>query len=169
MKLPTILFFRGKTDIQDDPLLNHLQNNLVLFEVRHLTVGDYAWICRHRHSGKELILPYIIERKRLDDFASSIKDGRYHEQKFRLKKSGIQTVTYLIERIGGHLSLPLATLHQAAANTAIQDGFNVKFTANLKHTVKYLANFSRLLIENYKVCQLSSLYYFYAVLFRTKR
>lgn len=58
-----------------------------MFEVRHLKVGDFAWICRpRRHPATgtnipELILPYIVERKRMDDLARSIKDGRFHEQK----------------------------------------------------------------------------------------
>lgn len=52
----------------------------VVCEIRHLNVGDYTWVCRDK-DGNELILPYIIERKRMDDLASSIKSGRYHEQK----------------------------------------------------------------------------------------
>ena len=31
--------------------------------------------------SKELVLDYIIERKRMDDLASSIIDGRFREQK----------------------------------------------------------------------------------------
>lgn len=48
--------------------------------MRRLSVGDFAWICRDR-SGRELMLPYILERKRLDDLSGSIQDGRFHEQK----------------------------------------------------------------------------------------
>ena len=32
-------------------------------------------------NGRELVLPYIIERKRMDDLSSSIVDGRFAEQK----------------------------------------------------------------------------------------
>lgn len=104
-------------------------------------------------SEKELVLPYVVERKRMDDFGQSIKDGRYHEQKFRLKKCGIQNVIYLIERFGNnqHVGLPLSTLYQAATNTAIQDGFCVKFTENIRDTAKYLANFTTILVKMYKV------------------
>lgn len=52
----------------------------VAFEMRRLSVGDFAWICRDR-DGRELMLPYILERKRLDDLSGSIQDGRFHEQK----------------------------------------------------------------------------------------
>ncbi|KXJ05086.1 Crossover junction endonuclease MUS81, partial [Exaiptasia diaphana] len=34
--------------------------------------------------GKELVLDYIVERKRMDDLNSSICDGRFREQKCRL-------------------------------------------------------------------------------------
>ena len=34
------------------------------------------------------MLDFIVERKRTDDLAGSIVDGRFREQKFRLKESG---------------------------------------------------------------------------------
>jgi crossover junction endonuclease MUS81 len=34
-------------------------------------------------------LDFIIERKKADDLAASILDGRYKDQKYRLKNSGI--------------------------------------------------------------------------------
>lgn len=53
----------------------------VFFEVRRLKVGDFVWIARSRKTNDELVLPYIIERKRMDDLSASIVDGRFHEQK----------------------------------------------------------------------------------------
>ena len=35
---------------------------------------------------RELVLDYIVERKRMDDLCSSIKDGRFKEQKVRFVK-----------------------------------------------------------------------------------
>lgn len=89
----------------------------------------------------------------MDDFGQSIKDGRYYEQKFRLKRCGLQNIIYLIERYGcnQHVGLPTATLYQAATNTAIQDGFCVKFTESIRHTARYLLNFSAILIRIFKV------------------
>lgn len=46
-------------------------------------------------------MDYVIERKNADDLASSICDGRYKEQKYRLKSCGAENVYYLYE---GHLS-----------------------------------------------------------------
>jgi crossover junction endonuclease MUS81 len=36
------------------------------------------------------MLPYVVERKRLDDLWQSIKDGRYNEQKQRMLDCGIE-------------------------------------------------------------------------------
>lgn len=111
-------------------------------EVRKLHVGDFAWIAKHKikKDSPELIMPYIIERKRLDDLASSIKDKRFHEQKFRLKQCGIENVIYLIENLNASsYGLPFETLTQAVSNTLIQNRFQVKVTDDSDHTVMYLA------------------------------
>ena len=55
------------------------------------------WIVRKKQTAsnlqqKEWVLHFIIERKRVDDLAGSIIDGRYLEQKFRLQKSSLQKV-----------------------------------------------------------------------------
>lgn len=41
-----IYIFRSNVDVQDDPLLCHLQNRGVHYEVKHLNIGDYVWICK---------------------------------------------------------------------------------------------------------------------------
>lgn len=136
----------------DDPLIRALKNRKVDCEVRNLKIGDFAWICRDYQSHKELVLPYIIERKRMDDFASSIKDGRFHEQKFRLKQSGIQNLIYLVEKFGDdeHLGMPSSSIYQAATNTAIQDKFCVKYTDGLKGTVQYISCLHSILVRLFK-------------------
>ncbi|KAK5649653.1 hypothetical protein RI129_000682 [Pyrocoelia pectoralis] len=136
----------------ENATLTELAHLNVPFESRHLKVGDYTWISRHKETNQELVLPYIIERKRMDDLGSSIKDGRFHEQKFRLKQCGIQNVIYLIESHGSntHVGLPIMSLYQAATNTYIQDGFNIKFTDDVRGTVNYLATFTSLLENIYK-------------------
>jgi crossover junction endonuclease MUS81 len=104
------------------------------------SVGDFLWIARDDQNN-ELVLPYIVERKRMDDLGSSIRDGRFHEQKFRLKLCGVKNVIYLIESYGKNqnVGLPMPTLNQAATNTLVQSSFQVKYTENLAHTVMYLS------------------------------
>ena len=61
----------------------------IIAESHVLSIGDYAWVLRKRNQSNlrdALFLGPIIERKKNSDFACSIKDNRYEEQKFRLKK-----------------------------------------------------------------------------------
>jgi len=50
-----------------------------------LPVGDGIWIVRHKQSSKEYVLDFIVERKKVDDLCSSIRDNRYRDQKLRLQ------------------------------------------------------------------------------------
>lgn len=100
-----------------------------------------------------MILPYIVERKRADDLASSIKDGRFHEQKHRLMQSGLQPI-YLIEsqRDYGDWGLAEGALSQAIANTQIVNNFLLQETKSIKETCGYLTQMTRHLTAMYRVC-----------------
>ncbi|CAF4850875.1 unnamed protein product [Pieris macdunnoughi] len=121
------------------------------YELRSLKVGDFTWIARNRVSNEELVLPYIIERKRMDDLGASIKDGRFHEQKFRLRKCGLKHVFYLVESYdkNKHVGLPLPSLMQALANTRIQDGFKIYYTDSLIKSHRFLAMMTKRLQVEY--------------------
>ena len=55
----------------------------------------------------DYVLDFIVERKTADDLAASIVDGRYEEQKVRLKNCGINNVIYLIEgKAGQYTRIP---------------------------------------------------------------
>lgn len=41
--------------------------------------------------GRELVLDYIVERKRMDDLCGSIIDGRFREQKVGVQHGFIQS------------------------------------------------------------------------------
>ncbi|XP_033189981.1 crossover junction endonuclease MUS81 isoform X1 [Bombus vosnesenskii] len=143
----------GRTEPQHDATITGLTEFGVSFEIRHLKVGDFAWIARCRkNKNNELILPFIVERKRIDDLSASITDGRFHEQKFRLKQSGITNLMYIIEDYekGQRLTIPHSSLMQASINTLIQDGFSVKYTKNHKDSMFYLSSLTRILIKMFK-------------------
>lgn len=138
----------------NEPTHIELNRNNVPFEIRKLNIGDFCWIARCKTNPTvELVLPYVIERKRMDDFGSSIKDGRFHEQKFRLRQCGIENLIYLVENYGTnqHCGLPLSTLQQAATNTKIQDKFIVKYTECLAHSVSYISTFTQVITNLYQV------------------
>lgn len=141
----------GKNKKTLDQTRGYLESLGVLYEVRRLTVGDFLWIARDKE-GNELVLPYIIERKRMDDLAASIRDGRFHEQKHRLKQSGIQNIIYLIEDYGDneHLGLPLDNLKQALSNTLIHNNLAIEHTENHRRSMMYLQGLTQILIRLYK-------------------
>lgn len=130
--------------------------------VRPLEIGDAFWIAkikdpqflpRRGEEGDEVVLDWIVERKRLDDLIGSIKDGRFHEQKFRLRKAGVKNVIYIIEEI--HLSQETATkshemVESAIASTQVVNGYFVKRTQNLHDTIRYLARMTRMLQTMYE-------------------
>ena len=131
-------------------LISELIQNGVNAEMRVLQVGDFAWVARETvHPNRELILDHVVERKRVDDLASSIVDGRFHEQKHRLKNSGVRAMTYLVECFTrGEYSVPFRNLQSAVSNSQIMDGFNIKYMSNYKETILYLKTMTEALSTN---------------------
>ncbi|XP_036332334.1 crossover junction endonuclease MUS81 [Rhagoletis pomonella] len=141
----------GKNKRTLDQTRSYLESFEVSYEVRRLTIGDFLWVARDKE-GSELVLPFIVERKRFDDLASSIRDGRFHEQKHRLRQCGIQNVIYLVEDYGDneHLGLPMENLQQAIMNTQIHSGFMIAHTQNNFRSMKYLQGITKTLIRSFK-------------------
>ncbi|XP_016335132.1 crossover junction endonuclease MUS81-like [Sinocyclocheilus anshuiensis] len=148
-------------------LVKELQRNGVTFDVRKLNVGDFLWVAPEKVTpvpgqlrppvGIELVLDYITERKRMDDLCGSIIDGRFREQKFRLKRCGLRKPIYLVEECGpvaAHLSIPESTLQQAIVNTQVVDGFFVKHVQDVKESAAYLTIMTRYLQKLYQNCTL---------------
>ncbi|KAL7287452.1 hypothetical protein TKK_0018557 [Trichogramma kaykai] len=147
-----------KAKAKNDATVSELSKQGVVFEIRSLNVGDFTWIARCRFTKKELVLPYIVERKRIDDLCASIKDSRYHEQKFRLKQSGIKNVIYLIENYGKsyHGCIPMTSLLQAGVNALVQDDFTVKYTRDHKDSMRYLSTMTTILTNIFEGKELIS-------------
>ncbi|KAN0116863.1 hypothetical protein V8E51_002840 [Hyaloscypha variabilis] len=151
---------RAKTD------RDYMQNNLLTSGVkpimRALELGDILWVAklsdpallsRLGAEGDEVLLDYIIERKRLDDLVSSIKDGRFHEQKFRLQKSGIKNVIYIIEEISmnaDHFQKYEEAVQSAIAGTQVVEGYFIKKTQKMDDTIRYLVSMTKLLKQRYE-------------------
>ncbi|KAK6509829.1 Crossover junction endonuclease mus81 [Arthrobotrys musiformis] len=128
---------------------------------RGMELGDVMWVARGKlfENGREtdeeveLSLDYVCERKRLDDLVSSIKDGRFREQKFRLKRF-VGNVTYIIELPNGKIAANTPQMADAITtaiySTQVSNGFFVKLSPRLDDTVRYLARFTRLLKQLYE-------------------
>ncbi|PLB53107.1 endonuclease MUS81 [Aspergillus steynii IBT 23096] len=148
-----------RTSKDRDYIANELSKKGVTPEVRALELGDAMWVAKfhdpaylsqtHGEEGDEIMLDWIVERKRLDDLVGSIKDGRFQEQKFRLRRSGLKNVIYLIEEFNISQD-PSALKYQemvasAIASTQVVNGYFVKKTKNLDDTIRYLARMTFLL------------------------
>ncbi|KAL2079727.1 hypothetical protein ACEWY4_025471 [Coilia grayii] len=153
----------GGNTVRKQELVTELQKNGVTFDIRKLNVGDFLWVAREQvasdpgqalqPAARELVLDYIVERKRMDDLCGSIIDGRFREQKFRLKRCGLHKPIYLVEEHGSaaaHLSLPESTLQQAIVNTQVVDGFFVKRVQDVKESAAYLTMMTRYLQKLYQ-------------------
>lgn len=153
-----------RTSKDRDYIANELSKKGITPIVRALELGDALWVAkckdpsflaRHGEDGDEVMLDWIVERKRLDDLIGSIKDGRFHEQKFRLRRSGVQNVVYLIEDFSICDSSSAGALRyqdavaSAIASTQVVNGYFVKKTRNLDDTIRYLTRMTRLLQRKY--------------------
>ncbi|MCJ1463592.1 Crossover junction endonuclease mus81 [Pseudocyphellaria aurata] len=130
--------------------------------VRPLQLGDFFWVAkckdpsilvRHGEEGDEVALDWIVERKRLDDLVGSIKDGRFHEQKFRLRKSGVKNVVYVIEEFSMSSERILhfqEAIESSIASTQVVEGYFVKKTLKLDDTIRYLARMTLMLKSMYE-------------------
>ena len=66
-------------------LIDEIKNSNIKHQKVKLNIGDFTWIARDKSSKHDdIILNFIVERKRMDDFCQSILDGRYKEQKVRI-------------------------------------------------------------------------------------
>ena len=109
-------------------------------ETKMLSLGDFLWaleITTSSDAKYTLVLDYIIERKTVDDLAASIVDGRYKEQKQRLKRCQLDNVFYLVE--GDLLQPGLFALKTALNSTRISEKFKIIRTENSRSSKLYIS------------------------------
>ncbi len=102
-----------------------------------LDVGD---MLIENEETKETIL--IIERKKVGDLASSIKDGRYKEQSFRLNGHPLHNhnIMYLIEGTMRDGRMDRNTLFSSVFSLSYVQGFSTWRTNSLDETAAFLMN-----------------------------
>ena len=106
----------------------------IQFSKENLDLGDIIF----KKNGEIIIL---IERKTLGDLSSSIKDGRYKEQKIRILNSISPSVRkiYLIEgKDMKCFKLPHNTFNSIIIHTIIRDNIHVKRTDNLNGSGNFI-------------------------------
>ena len=161
---------REKRNQQDgNYLFDRLIKNGLNVEIKALPLGDFIWILRVHHyineeASKEMqgvkskgtkkkiapqlftdyVLDFIVERKTADDLAASIMDGRYEEQKYRLKTCGINNVVYLVEGSPGqYCKIPEVVLKKAQIHTQIFHNFNVLRLSTIQESLRWLTQMTQ--------------------------
>lgn len=126
--------------------LNEMAKVKIVIEITRLDIGDY--ILFDEEKNKNLI---IIERKSLQDLESSIKDGRYNEQSFRLNQSITpnHNIIYLIEgNIINHRNQNFkSTLYSSLFSLNYYKGFSVFNSVNLVETGEIIYNFTNKMLR----------------------
>jgi len=116
---------------------------------KNLTIGDYIFY--DEITDKELL---IIERKSLADLESSIKDGRYKEQSFRLNETTLHNhnIIYLLEgAIINYKNTDFkSTLYSTLFSLNYYKGFSVINVLNQTETCDLLLAIANKLIRENK-------------------
>lgn len=133
-------------DVRERKLLSVLAEvatPTVVVKTASLSVGDVHFVV----DGEPML---IVERKSLSDLWSSIKDGRYKEQTFRLSKAPLSShhIVYLIEgdlerwsrlsSTGGALS----AVYSAMFSLNYFQGFSVWRTMNVRESAVLMVRFA---------------------------
>jgi crossover junction endonuclease MUS81 len=105
----------------------------IVIEKKQLDIGDIHIIFNNNC--------YIYERKTINDLLASIKDGRYKEQKHRLKASSANSINYIIE--GDTITSAKNDKNQKMLTSTYyhsiyRDNINVFFTINTNETATFL-------------------------------
>ena len=140
-------------DFREKSLMKALESENIEFNSCNLELGDitYSDIC-----GNNLL---VIERKSINDLASSIKDGRYLEQSTRLNALELHNhnIIYLIEGdIDSYRTPPIKNpvtkeaLYSSIFSILYFKGFSVIKTKDLKETAKFISRIYAKMVKEKK-------------------
>ena len=136
-------------DNRESKLIEELKNMNIIFEIKTLNIGD-----AHIYNKNNDII-VIFERKSIQDLASSIIDGRYKEQSFRLNECPLHNhnIHYIIEGIIDDF-IPRSNINKDSIYSSIVSlsyfkGFSVTKTNNYKETSLFIKSYlNKLTKEN---------------------
>ena len=123
-----------------DNIIQNCSNSNVSYTVEQLSIGDIQIV------SDDGSLQLIFERKNISDLASSISDGRYNEQSFRLDKSELHNhnIFYIIEgdlknfRPYKNSRITQGALYSSIFTLSYYKGFSVYRTDNCQETADML-------------------------------
>ncbi|KAL4439168.1 hypothetical protein ABPG74_008943 [Tetrahymena malaccensis] len=152
-----IIDIRERTDKNERDLAikQKLEENGVSCKIESIYLGDFLWvvdITTIDDVTETYVLDYVVERKTGDDFASSIQDHRYKEQKYRYKKSGLKHCYYLVEgdiKNTKHLSVSQSAIETAIMTTQIIDKFKVQRTKSFQESMIWISCMHKNILKHF--------------------
>jgi crossover junction endonuclease MUS81 len=137
-------------DTREQTLLQYLQT-LKIVETSQLSIGDIHIIVNDQ-------LLFVIERKTTSDFNSSIKDGRFRNQKNRLIELNISnnSIVYLLEQdtgfdpqnVGKKSYISYTTLKSAELNILFRDNMKIVYSSSIAESAFILLSLINKILEN---------------------
>ena len=126
-----------------------IQDKIENIELKNLEIGDIIFL----DDNDNIVL--IFERKSISDLISSIKDGRYSEQSFRLQEYPLHNhnIFYLIE--GSLLNSRKQynetiqkTFYSAMFSLSYSKGFSLLHTSGVVETAEFIIYFFQKLVKD---------------------
>ena len=126
-----------------------IQDKIENVELKNLEIGDIIFLDDHDN------IVLIFERKSISDLISSIKDGRYSEQSFRLQEYPLHNhnIFYLIE--GSLLNTRKQynetiqkTVYSAMFSLSYSKGFSLLHTSGVVETAEFITYFFQKIVKD---------------------
>ena len=127
-------------DYRENALIQ-LMNGTLNFNKDNLAIGDIIF----KTDSK---IDFCFERKTVADLASSIKDGRYHDQLKRILECvPTNRCCYIIEgkipEVERPFNMPVSTIYGSIINKMFRDNIFIVHTNNLAETARFIKEFGK--------------------------
>lgn len=123
---------------------------------RVLPVGDALFIAKLPNQSTEIVLDWIVERKTLSDFISSLGDGRIKKQVSLMNGCGLSNRMVLVEGqlrelhvLGEAANRSRASIDNELNDLHVCHGIFVHFTKNRRQTVDMFVSMHRRLVKRF--------------------
>lgn len=138
-----------KIDNRERDLIQSLHNVPFNFITVNLDIGDIQITYIDDNNAVHNLV--TIERKTYDDLSTSIKDGRYKEQKNRILNSLPHNIRkiYLLEGSKNDFKLSKNVLDGTITNTIVRDNIHIYISKNITDTINFINNIIKN-IDKYK-------------------
>jgi crossover junction endonuclease MUS81 len=137
-----IIIDNRETNLYNNMIERDLDKYNIQITKKPLEIGDIHIIYND--------INFIYERKTINDLISSVKDGRYKEQKLRLMANNPNNINYIIEGtdiIASNNNHNQQLLTSIFYNSIYRDKINIFFTKNINDTITLLLLISTKIID----------------------